>query len=131
MASQVPGWLLAFSPDTLGAIERRRDERWETRAGANRIFDQNVVDCGFFTGPRDGIGLDPIRRERGGVFFVKLLPIDSIGESLHRDRTVFQIRQNMAANTAVIVDDLALGKANLAIHDLIEIRDANVPTRNP
>ena len=51
-----------------GAIERRRDERWKTRAGANRIFDQNVVDYRFFTGPRDGIGLDPIRRERGASF---------------------------------------------------------------
>ena len=57
-----------------------------------KIVDQNVVDYGFFTAARDAIGLDPIRRERGSVFFVKILSIDSIGESLHRDRPILQMR---------------------------------------
>jgi hypothetical protein len=37
----------------------------------------------------------------------------------------------MAGNSGVVVDDLALGKANLGIHDLIQIREANISTRYP
>ena len=37
----------------------------------------------------------------------------------------------MAGNSAVVVDDLPLVKPNLWVHDFIEIRDANVPTREP
>jgi hypothetical protein len=92
----------------------RPDER-------GQIVDQNVVDYRFFTGSRDGIGLNPPRRERWGVFFVKILAIDSVRESLHRDRPVLEVRQNIAANSSVIVDDLAFGESNPGVHDLIEI----------
>ena len=37
----------------------------------------------------------------------------------------------MAGNSDVVVDDLAFGEANRGIHDLIQIRDANVSTRYP
>jgi hypothetical protein len=79
---------------------------------------------------RDGIGLDPIWRERWGVFFVEILPIDSIGEPLHRDRAIFQVGQNVTGNSRVVVDDLALGKATFRAHHLVEIGEANVSTRH-
>src|SRR4030095_13699365 len=84
---------------TLGTLARNG---WISRLAifadldqGGQIVDQNVVDYRFFTVPRDGIGLDPIGCERWGIFFVKILAIDSIRESLHRDRTVFQMGETM------------------------------------
>jgi hypothetical protein len=98
---------------------------------AMALLDQNVVDRRFFTGPRDGVGLDPSRCERRSIFFIKILAIDSIGESLKSDRAIFQVGQNVTGNSSVVVDNLAFGEANRGIHDLIQIRDANVSTRYP
>jgi hypothetical protein len=47
---------------------------------------------------------------------------DSVRIALHRYWPVSDVREYVAGDVFVEVDDLALGEAGLGIHDFIEIR---------
>ena len=68
-------------------------------------------------------GLDPRRSMRRFVLAPEGLSVDAVGEHLHREWTVAQVRQHVRRHPHVVLDHVALGDAVRGPQDLIEIRE--------
>src|SRR5205085_1321694 len=67
--------------------------------------------------------LHPFRPMRWTILFVEEFLIYSIWITLHRERSVAQMRQKHGRNSDVIVDHLPLGEVDLRIKNFVQVRD--------
>ena len=67
--------------------------------------------------------LDPCRGMRRFVLAPERLSVDAVGEHLHRQRTIAQVRQHVRRHPDVVLDHVALGDAVGGPQHLVEIRE--------
>src|ERR1700733_11209249 len=58
-----------------------------------------------------------------GLFFVKVVTVNPIGISLHRDGTIMKMRQQKRGNLSVIMDDVSLSNSRFRIKNLIQVSE--------
>jgi hypothetical protein len=89
---------------------------------AREIVHDQVVDPRRVAAAGHLRGLDPRRPVFRRALLVEELRVHAVGVALHRQRPVFQVRQQHRRDLREIIDHLALGEAGVGIEDLVEIR---------
>jgi hypothetical protein len=63
---------------------------------------------------------------RGAILLVKKLAVDAVGVAFHRERPIFEMRQEDRRDADVVIDYVAFGESDLRIKHLVQVRYLNL-----
>src|SRR6185312_4410326 len=72
--------------------------------------------------------LDPWRAVRGALLLVEELALDTVRIALQCERAPAQVREERRSDLRVVLDHVALGEADARVHDLVEVREPQLPS---
>ena len=75
----------------------------------------------------DGARIDPGRTRRGRALHEEELAAGPVGIALHHHRPIAQVRQERGSDVGVVLEEIALGQAELGPEDLAQVGELHLP----